>query len=171
MSLKLEPSQPVALRGLGGGVPRGLRFPTVNSCPELGPELQHQLSYNLRAKIERGSGPATEPGRMGTGPASEDARAGPDPGLNLPWRQVAPTPAQCPWRTPSFSQDRVTGPQSGKGRRARGPWDPSNPSPPDRWGARGPDRTQTCPRSPSVSRGWSPCPEGVPWPLPHLPWV
>lgn len=89
----------------GGGCVRGVRFPTVYSCPEPGPELRHQLSYNLRAKIERGSGPATEPGRMGTGPASEDARAGPDPDLNLPGRQVAPTPQ------PSVLPSRRTGSQ------------------------------------------------------------
>lgn len=95
---RLQPSWPCGpawFRGWRSRCAQGVRFPTADSCPELGPELSHQLSYNLRAKIEPGFSPDPGPGRMGTGPpgpTSEDARTGLNPDFNPPWLQATPKP-------------------------------------------------------------------------------
>lgn len=96
----------------------------VSYGPQLRPKLSHQLSCNLRAKIELGFGPATGPRRIGTrplGPVSEDARAGLNSEFNLPWLQTTSNPAQCLGVPPSFSQVWVSESQSWKGRERKRP--------------------------------------------------
>lgn len=161
---------PVGKWGEGGRCAQGIRFPTGYSCPDLGPALGHRLSYNLRAKIERGSGRPRSLGGRGQGRLRRcQGRAGSRP---PPPREAGrPNPSPVPRSTPpscrTGSQDLRVG--------RHGEQEAPGTLPTlfrQTGGETRLHQTQTCPRSPSMSgMGVSPGPEGVPWPPPHLPWV
>lgn len=74
---------------------------------------------------------------MGTGPPPKMPGQGRIP-TSTSQGGRSPQPQPSAPEHPSFLQDWVTGPQSGKARRARGPWDASDPFPPNRWGDEAP---------------------------------